>query len=216
MSNRTFAQLERDLAEYVGAPVGGRGPYLAGLALNDAIDFANMRQLWFMETHRNITLVSGTRSYTQSAASPAFNTHIVTTILNPSGAGVSRYIVYLPRNQFEIAGFESNINQGPPSFLTYDEINNAIVFDRDPGSGFNGRIVRMLYYGKIPRLVSASDTMGIVDEGEQFIFQTAIWRLRRLARMDYAADKAIADETERRILAHPRSVDVLSLGVNRW
>jgi len=214
MSNRQYSVLQQVVSEYIGMPsTTGRGAYLAGLAINEEIDNLDSRNFFFMRAFADLTLVSGSVTYSLSTTWPNFKTHIASVLLNAAGTLRERYILYLTPEDFFRAGYSPTILTGSPFYITVDLLADLIRINADPGAAFNGRIIRTMYYKKIARLSVSTGTLGVPDFAEDLVVQGAIWRARRLARLDYDADKRNAELAEKRILANQESVDLASMGL---
>lgn len=214
MSNRTLATLQSVVAEYIGLPGSARGTYLAGLAINEQIDTMNSRDAWWLVTMANLTLVSGSRTYSLSTNWPNFKAHITTAALSADGTRRERYVLYLTQDDYNRAGYEAGLGlTGIPSYLSVNPFGDIIQINTDPTAAYNGRILRTLYYRKLGRMSISTGTLGIDDSAEDLVVQGAIWRARRLARLDYDSDKHNAEMAEKRLLATPQSVDLASMGL---
>lgn len=206
------------VGEFIGVPIGGRGPYLAGLALNAAIDDANTRSWWFLFTVANITLVNGTRQYTIPSG---FSAHVASTVLNAGSTEQESPVWYLPPDQFFRAGYDTTAQGGTPLTLTvYEETattptadDEKVFLDRNPGAALGGRTLRIAYFRKIPSLSADADTLKIDLSAENWLLEDAIWRVRRMRNdPQWVKDKQMADDAKMRLLAKVRSVDVYALG----
>lgn len=216
MANRTLATLMSVVSEATGAPgTTGRGAYLAGLGLNEAIDEANLiSDVWFLMALANLTLASGSKTYVLSTSWPNYSTHIQSAVLSAAGTRVERDVFYMLPDEFQRARYETTDQVGCPDVLTIDPFNDLIRINRDPGAGFNGRIMRTLYYRKLSRLSISTSTLGVDDSAEAWIVKDAQWRARRYAGIDdWAAWKADADRTKTRLIAKPQSIDLMALGL---
>jgi len=101
MSNRQYSVLQQVVSEYIGMPsTTGRGAYLAGLAINEEIDNLDSRNFFFMRAFADLTLVSGSVTYSLSTTWPNFKTHIASVLLNAAGTLRERYILYLTPEDF--------------------------------------------------------------------------------------------------------------------
>lgn len=216
MANRTYATLQTVVSEVTGAPGStGRGAYLAGLGINEAIDEANMlTDVWFLQSLANVSLTSGNKTYVLSTSWPNFSTHVRSAILNSAGTRVEKEVKYVTPEDFYDSRYETTDQSGAPDVLTVDTFNDLIRINRDPGTTYNNRTLRTLYYRKLSRLSISTATLGVDDSTEAWIVADAKWRARQYAGVDdWPQYKAHADVIRKRLLAKPQSVDFMALGL---
>lgn len=214
MANRDFDQLRKDVGESIGIPSStGRGARIAGLAINEEIDSQNRRPWWVLIALAEFTLTTTGQTYTLSTSWPNFKTHVASILMNAANTAKEADIPYYPLDDFFRAGYTPTPHTGVPRLITADTFNDLIRIDTIPGSGLNGRTVRTLYYRKLSRLSVSTATLGCDDSLEDVIVQGAKWRAMRLAKLDgWEAEREVAKDAQREMLATPPSVDLAALG----
>lgn len=214
VGGKTFGDMQSEIAQYIGGPASQRFKDLAATAINQATDFLNQYQFARLASAANITLQAAAVRYAPPPLWGAEMPDILAAVLTEDLLNVASPICFLSWPDFFAVFKEKTGDQGLPSFYTYDPQGDQILFDMIPGSGNNGRVVRIPYFRRIPAMSAAGDTLGVDLGIEAILKEQAIPRVKRLNRdADWMRDDTYAMAKLQVFLASQPSIDHLSLGL---
>lgn len=217
MANRTRDEILAELADYAGA-ANARNTLMARRALGEAVSKFNRRGIWWFMFHvtdsaDDTELADGTREYEEP---DDFSVHVASVMLNEDATRVSSTVRCVAEEEFFRLWWQTTDAEGRPWVFTRVRETGKLLFNRDPGPGYDGRKVRHAFFRQLS-MPDAAESFEIPDTAEDYLFQEALWRLKRYGRVPggYDRDKQIASDTEKELLAARPSIDLTALGFSR-
>jgi hypothetical protein len=186
---KTFSTLQRDVASYVKLPTDTEALGIAGSGINDAINnVVNSRSWEWQKKTYNFALTANDNTY---PVPTDFREPRNLSILNVAGE-VAREVGYTDPKIHDRAfqrGTGDDIRTGIPTNYTIDDPypSGIIRFDRTPDANTVSTYPSgaLMYYGRVPELTSATDTMEVPPEVESLI----LWYAKSYVAAIFASDQ---------------------------
>lgn len=165
-AKRSFAQLQRFVADYVQAPDDAEALDTAGYGINSGIDHLNTYTWYKGLAYQDITTVLADADYDLDGEVKDPRT---TELLN-SSSNVQGTLDYLPIKSFLDERYIVT-GSGEPCLYTLDYVNRLLLLDVPPTQAWVTLYptIRFWYFPRFAKLIDADDTFTGPPEFETFL-----------------------------------------------